>query len=62
MTNEEKQRIDENFKKLMKDGSGKMILSFLFMSMLMPKEELKNYQSLRRKYETYAEATNGEWR
>lgn len=41
MTVEEKQGIDENFKRLMKDDSGKMILSFLLASMLMPKEELE---------------------
>lgn len=41
MTGEEKQRIDENFKKLMKDDSGKMILSFLLASMFMSKEELE---------------------
>lgn len=41
MTDEEKQRIDENFKELMKDDSGKMILSFLLASMLVSKEELE---------------------
>ena len=32
MTDEEKQRVDENFKELMKDDSGKMILLFLLAS------------------------------
>lgn len=41
MTDEEKQKMDENFKVLMKDYSGKMILSFLLASMFMSKEELE---------------------
>lgn len=41
MTDEEKQRIDENFKKLMKDDSGKIVLSFLLASMFMSKEGLE---------------------
>lgn len=41
MTEEEKQKIDGNFKELMKDDSGKMILSFLLASMFMSKEELE---------------------
>lgn len=42
MKNVEKQKeIDENFKELMKDDSGKMILAFLIASMFMPKEELE---------------------
>lgn len=41
MTDEEKQRINENFKELMKNDSGKMILLFLLASMFMSKEELE---------------------
>lgn len=42
MKNVEKQKeIDENFKELMKDDGGKMILAFLIASMFMPKEELE---------------------
>ena len=41
MTDEEKQKIDKNFKELIKDDSGKMILSFLLVSMFMSKEELE---------------------
>jgi len=42
MKNAENQKeIDENFKELVKDDSGKMILVFLIASMFMPKEELE---------------------
>jgi len=48
MTDEEKQRIDENFKELMKGDSGEMILSFLLASMFMSKEELEKLSESKR--------------